>query len=432
MGMWSSVARNLTNYQFRPAEGRPLLMRVHTAGRPIVLFASFLALSCTLPSSRHSLAVPNQVSAARDAKAMPLRAQPNAVRRSESGKSLTRFDPHQRSPQASARDCKRLAKASDPLPPEWRREAAFALRLGEDASAQRLQTAVVMPGDELQIEVLDRHRRASFAADTDGGALRPTSAATWSWRAPQKPGLYALRVVDRFDGEAVCINAFVMRPYDGRDSINGFRVGTYQRRPLGGDPAYAVPKGFIEVTPDIRSVWVAPHFQLEQFLCKQSSGDVEYLSLSPRLLHKLEYLLAKARDRGIKASTFQILSAFRTPWHNRRAGNDTSYSRHVYGDAADIFVDEDGDGVMDDLDGDGRITARDADVLYELVEDSMHDHAFQPFIGGLALYHSAAHRGPFVHVDARGTPIRWGKRIAARSTPAHLTQRNAASERDAF
>lgn len=308
------------------------------------------------------------------------------------------------------------------MPPEWRHEAEFALRVGEEASALRIQTAAVMPRSDLNVSVLDRTRKASFAAEADGGSLRPTSAASWTWRAPDKPGLYALRVIDRFSGEATCINAVVMRPYDGRETINGFRVGSYRRQPLGGDPAYKMPKGFIEVTRSLRGVWVSPHFRLQQFLCKQSSGDVEYLSLSPRLLLKLEYLLAKARDRGINASTFQILSAFRTPYHNRNTGNRTSYSRHIYGDAADIFVDEDGDGVMDDLDGDGRVTARDADVLYELVEDSMNDAAFQPYIGGLALYHSAAHRGPFVHVDARGTPIRWGPKIAARSTPAHLTR----------
>lgn len=412
-------------------------MRARTT-RLFLLATSFFAMSCTVPAARHSLAVPNQATSDRlAALAVPAPARPIVERAQNApapvaSRPSSQVRPHQRLPQSTARDCKRLVKASDSLPAEWRQEAGFALRVGDDASALRIQSAVLLPGGNLPLVVLDRHRKATFAADTDGGSLRATSAASWTWRAPQKPGLYSVRVVDRFNGEAVCINAFVMRPYDGREVLNGFRVGTYQRRPLGGDPAYAMPKGFIEVTPDLRGVWVAPHFRLEQFLCKQSSGQLEYLSLSPRLLHKLEYLLAKAHERGIQASTFQILSAFRTPWHNRRTGNDTRYSRHVYGDAADIYVDEDGDGVMDDLDGDGRITDRDADVIYELVEDSMHDHAFQPYVGGLALYHKASHRGPFVHVDSRGTPIRWGRRIAARSTPAHVTRRTNPAGREQF
>ena len=45
-------------------------------------------------------------------------------------------------------------------------------------------------------------------------------------------------------------------------------------------------------------------------------------------------------------------------------GNETRLSRHLFGAAADVFVDESpADGVMDDLDGDGRITARDAERL---------------------------------------------------------------------
>ena len=50
------------------------------------------------------------------------------------------------------------------------------------------------------------------------------------------------------------------------------------------------------------------------------------------------------RAAGIDASTFRILSGYRTPFYNRSIGNETHYSRHVYGDAADIYVDEDGDG----------------------------------------------------------------------------------------
>lgn len=61
------------------------------------------------------------------------------------------------------------------------------------------------------------------------------------------------------------------------------------------------------------------------------------------------------------------MSGYRTPYYNRSIGNETRYSRHVYGDAADIYVDDDDDGIMDDLDGDGKSTLDDARTLGEVI-----------------------------------------------------------------
>jgi hypothetical protein len=79
----------------------------------------------------------------------------------------------------------------------------------------------------------------------------------------------------------------------------------------------------------------------------------------------------------------------------------------VWGGAADIFIDTNGSGRMDDLNGDGRIDMRDAQVLLGIVEDVHKIPRFQRFHGGLGLYGPRAHRGPFVHVDARGFEARW-------------------------
>ena len=112
--------------------------------------------------------------------------------------------------------------------------------------------------------------------------------------------------------------------------------------------------------------------------------------------------------RGIAASTFRIMSGYRTPYYNRRVGNETSYSRHVYGDAADIYVDEDGDGRMDDLDRDGRVTLGDARVLARVVESMSDRWGDDRFEGGLGFYGATRSHGPFVHVDTRGWRARWG------------------------
>ena len=80
----------------------------------------------------------------------------------------------------------------------------------------------------------------------------------------------------------------------------------------------------------------------------------------------------------------------------------------MYGDAADVFVDNDGDGRMDDLNHDGRIDYRDAKVILEAVErvEQMHGD----LVGGVGVYRATRSHGPFAHVDVRGERARWGKR----------------------
>ena len=125
------------------------------------------------------------------------------------------------------------------------------------------------------------------------------------------------------------------------------------------------------------------------------------------LLLKLERLLRAVNEAGVRAPTFAVLSGFRTPAYNKAIGNTTSYSRHLYGDAADVFVDADGDGRMDDLDGDGAVTRADAEWLAGVVEGLADQPWYAPLVGGLGIYGATPGHGPFVHVDTRGEPVRW-------------------------
>jgi uncharacterized protein YcbK (DUF882 family) len=100
------------------------------------------------------------------------------------------------------------------------------------------------------------------------------------------------------------------------------------------------------------------------------------------------------------------MSGYRTPFYNAAIGN-VSRSRHQWGDAADIFVDEDGNGVMDDVNGDRRIDRRDSDWLRALVERLHEAPGGEQMAGGVGLYAANREHGPFVHVDARGRLARW-------------------------
>jgi len=82
-------------------------------------------------------------------------------------------------------------------------------------------------------------------------------------------------------------------------------------------------------------------------------------------------------------------------------------SRHQYGDAADIIIDANSDGRMDDLNRDGRLDLRDTQVILRSVERVEKQHP--TLVGGLGLYHAMGASGPFAHVDVRGSTARWSK-----------------------
>jgi hypothetical protein len=285
---------------------------------------------------------------------------------------------------------------------------SFAVKFKEEVSPFPILGMFVMPGEQVPIEAVFTDSTLRYIAEARAGHLVRLGPSRWRWTAPQTKGLYPLLVRDSASGETVTLNAFVLVPMPTAATIGGFLVGRYEPHPLRGDPSYARPAGFIEVTEANRGTLIAPHFTIGQFVSKQTRGFPTYLVLRERLLLKLELVLEEARSAGLPVSTFRILSGYRTPFYNRSIGNETRYSRHVYGDAADIYVDEDGDGSMDDLDGDGLKTLDDARALASVIESLSQKSWYQPFEGGLGLYKGNAAHGPFVHVDVRGHPARWG------------------------
>jgi uncharacterized protein YcbK (DUF882 family) len=127
------------------------------------------------------------------------------------------------------------------------------------------------------------------------------------------------------------------------------------------------------------------------------------------LIDKLELVLAELRRMGVSANRLRVMSGFRTPQYNQQgvgAGGRVQDSRHQYGDAADIIVDADGDGRMDDLNADGRVDLADARYLVRIILAV--EEAHPELVGGIGVYRSAGQSGPFVHVDARGERARWG------------------------
>ncbi len=284
--------------------------------------------------------------------------------------------------------------------------AGFELAInGEQTHLSRF-FAVALPGESVSLQPLGGLSRDRFALTSKHGKLRQ-SGDGWQWQAPNKPGIYPVTV--RHDASTgaqsmqlqmlVAVPASQLR--NGR--LNGYQIGNYPKPA----PGYIPPRGFIEVTEANADTPLTPHFRLGQFLCKQAGGYPKYLALSPRLLTQLEVLLEEVNHHGITATGFTVMSGYRTPTYNRAIEN-VAYSRHMWGDAADVFIDEDGDGVMDDLNGDGKVTREDATVLYKIADRMAQRRDRPDLLGGVGEYDSTPAHGPFVHVDARGSMARWG------------------------
>ncbi|HXM37189.1 MAG TPA: D-Ala-D-Ala carboxypeptidase family metallohydrolase [Gemmatimonadales bacterium] len=285
---------------------------------------------------------------------------------------------------------------------------AFAVRYRSLVSRGPVSALTVLPGETVTLETIDPGAPSGSEARSAAGSLTRLGDGRWTWTAPNVPGFYPIHVVASDQRDSVTIQAFVLVPYDQMkgEYINGYRIGRYPSRALHGLAIYRPPAGFVEVTRENEDALVSPHFRLKQFLCKQPGGYPKYVVLNEQLLQKLEYLLELANTSGYTASTFYVMSGFRTPAYNRSLGN-VPYSRHTWGSAADIFIDENHDGRMDDLNGDGRSDIRDAEVLYRLFDAATDEPELHGLIGGMGKYRPTAAHGPFVHIDVRDRKARW-------------------------
>jgi hypothetical protein len=311
--------------------------------------------------------------------------------------------------------------------------------LNDEPLVFRTNSAFVLPGETLTLAVGKTKKNNAYILQSPFKTTT-TGRHRWSWQAPREVGLYPVKILHTAWGATVQLNVFVMAPFaqieDGE--LNGYQVGHYPTAPLRTLEAYALPRGFVEVTEENENTLITPHFRLRQFLCKQESGYPKYVALDSRLFLVLETILKKVNEQGHHCPTLSIMSGYRTPHYNRAIGNETSYSRHLWGDAADIFVDANPlDGEMDDLNSDGVIDFHDTEVLYDIVFE-LYEPRVQQFLttgfvnapilqqlgatgfgddqrlqrqmtGGLARYRESGGHGPFVHVDVRGIFTRWGR-----------------------
>ena len=219
------------------------------------------------------------------------------------------------------------------------------------------------------------------------------------------PGVYVLR-------DTSSDFAFVnLVPFSEKKNgkLGTYRMGSWPAEQRSTSDRYSNPAGFIRVTPENQHTRISEHFRLRDFLTKdQSQVWPKYLVLQEGLIDKLELVIGALNKRGVNVTRMSVMSGFRTPQYNERgvgAGGRAQNSRHQYGDAADVYVDNDGNGGMDDLNGDGRVNTYDARFLAQVVDEVERNHP--ELTGGVGIYSANSAHGPFVHVDVRGVKARW-------------------------
>lgn len=263
---------------------------------------------------------------------------------------------------------------------------------------ERVEFPLAVGGDPTSL----RYEWTSLRGSETGFVSQPLDGAEIS--TPLLPGFYYLTLVNGEDRQIIREPALaVMRPFQEKlgTMLNGYRIGTYLAERFRGTQEKDHPDGFLEIYPQHLDLAITKHLRLRHFLTHDDQQVVwpKYVALSPRLLDKLELVLAElSRERGDSARiaiSVSVHSGFRTPSYNliNRFADD---SRHQYGDAADVAI---------DANGDGRYSVADSRLVALAVETVERDHP--ELVGGMGLYAGPKYHTPYVHIDARGHRARW-------------------------
>ena len=269
----------------------------------------------------------------------------------------------------------------------------------------KLRARLEAPGTTVSTDTLPTGAVVTFSS----GAAAESAQVI---RAPQRIGVWkvainmgnAVRSVSDF---AIITQKPASEKRAGK--IGLYFIGNWPNRGKTPKADYTPPSGFIEVTPENQNTLLSEHFRMRDFLPHdQANVWPKYLVISLKLIDKLELVLNELEKQGINPKGVRVMSGFRTPQYNASGGETSGragLSRHMYGDASDIFIDNDGNGAMDDLNKDGRVDIGDARFILAAVNRV--EAAHPSLIGGCGVYKATSAHGPFTHIDTRGYPARW-------------------------
>ena len=319
-----------------------------------------------------------------------------------------------------------------------------------DKKSPEFQSAVGQPflgeGQSLELQqasTLSITSQSRMDWVVPAGQVQRVGEGLLEWKAPLQPGNYLIEL--QINREEICLKTtdgqetvlgsgrqsnsttrfmmLVQYPYDrdGDGQLAGSPVGIYPNEDAENASTYVAmrrdlyrpPEWFVKLTPEVADLHVSQHFRLKDFA---PDADLEkgpaFIVLSFRLIERLESLIMELKASGHEVETLKIARGFLTPNQqlqlNRKGADLTEFTRHIYGDAAVLFVDVDGDGLMDDLNRDGEIDVADAEFLGSIVDGI--ERKVRKF-GGMGLLAMPKDpnlpRTPCIAIDMRGSRARW-------------------------
>lgn len=272
------------------------------------------------------------------------------------------------------------------------------LRVNGTSLPEHRIALVVMPGDSITLSVSDSHAVWWISA----GSPSMGEGSSFGWRAPRSHGVFSLDV----ECDSILETYTVIVPVEScrwrTTSLNSFVIGSYG----DGNDRDRNPDYFIELSSSSFGARISTHLTLGQFLCHVEGNYPQYMAFDLRLADKLEAVLEAVQEVYPQASDIHNISGFRTPAYNAAIGNDTSESLHLYGSAADIWIESwPPNNLMDDIDRNKRVDVYDGEYLVEIVR--ILEARGEVVTGGASAYRWISTHGPFVHIDIRGTRAVW-------------------------
>ena len=245
-----------------------------------------------------------------------------------------------------------------------------------------------------------RYQWVKVGGDESADVMRPLDGDTLL--APLTPGFYELVVTRNGVSQRILEPRLaVLVPFELKlgSTLNGYQIGRYPAEWSRNDDG-ETPDGFAEVREEHLDLPLTKHLKVRDFVTHDRQTIwPRYVAVDPRVLDKIELVLRElARRRGEERAQFslEVHSGFRTPLHNSSVEGSARDSRHLYGDAADVAI---------DADGDGQLTLFDAYRVEQAVDwvERLHPE----LAGGLGVYSSRRYATPYCHIDARGERKRW-------------------------
>ncbi len=287
-----------------------------------------------------------------------------------------------------------FSTSSDPSPAR----PAFGLSVnGVPLPPDRL-AFISMPGDVVTLSSPVDSLSWSVDFDTDPA----TGTGSYTFTLPRRHGIHTLTVTD---GEAMESYSIIVPVETSRwrtTSLNSFPIGSYG----DGCTRQDNPDFFVELTPGSSGARVSTHLTLGDFLCHIEGSYPQYMALDLRLADKLEKILLQICESYPEATSIHLMSCFRTPVYNEQIGNETSFSQHLYGGAADMWIEGyPSNTLMDDIDRNKRVDVYDGEYLVDLVR--ILEARGEVAVGGASAYRWTGTHGPFVHIDVRGSAACW-------------------------